>query len=62
MKNIKICLVAYEGEGGNYRATRIEGFGLAHALESKGELPKTDAEIEAWLLAQAEKIRALRDS
>lgn len=63
MKNIKICLVAYEGAGsGNYAATRVEGFGLAHAIESKDTAPKSDAEIEAWLLGQLEKIKALRDS
>jgi len=63
MKNIKICLVAYDGNGsGNYQATRMDGFGLAHALESKPTAPKTDAEIEAWLIGQIEKIKALRDS
>ena len=63
MKNIKICLVAYEGAGsGNYQATRMDGFGLAHALESKLTAPKTDAEIETWLLGQLEKIKALRES
>jgi len=62
MKSIKICLVAYEGGSGNYQPTRLDGFGLAHAFESKADMPKTDAEVEAWLLAQLDKIKALRDS
>lgn len=62
MKSIKICLVAYEGNSGNYQPTRTEGFGLAHALSSPENMPKSDAEIEAWLIAQLDKIKALRDS